>query len=97
MKEKLGVEFSDYDILGACNPPVAHQALTAEPNTGLLLPCNLIVRKDGEGVLVGAISPHELMSLTKRDGLEPFADHMASILEKVLEASRWPGPPSLLV
>jgi hypothetical protein len=37
------------------------------------------------------------MSLTKRDGLEPFADHMASILEKVLEASRWPGPPSLLV
>jgi uncharacterized protein (DUF302 family) len=62
----------------------------------LLLPCNLIVRKDGEGVLVGAISPHELTGLTKRDGLEPFADHVASILERVLEASRWPGPPTLL-
>ena len=88
MKAKLGVDFTDYVILGACNPPVAHQALSAEPNIGLLLPCNVIVRKDGDGILLGAISPHALMGLTGREGLEPFADHVASVLEKVLEAAR---------
>ncbi|MEW5763835.1 MAG: DUF302 domain-containing protein [Acidobacteriota bacterium] len=88
MKKKLGVEFPPYMILGACNAPVAHQALSAEPNIGLLLPCNVIVRKDGDGILLGAISPHALMGLTGREGLEPFADHVASVLEKVLEAAR---------
>ncbi len=87
MKQKLGVDFPEYMILGACNAPVAHQALTAEPNIGLLLPCNAIVRRDEDGVLLGAISPHELMGLTRRQGLEPFADHVASVLERVLEAA----------
>jgi uncharacterized protein (DUF302 family) len=85
MKAKLGVDFTDYVILGACNPPIAHQALTAEPNIGLLLPCNLIVRRDGEGTVLGAIEPHELMGLTGRNDLAPFADTVEDILRQTLD------------
>ena len=66
MKAKLDVEFTDYVILGACNPPIAHQALEAEPNIGLLLPCNVIVRREEGKVVLGAIEPHALMGLTWR-------------------------------
>ncbi len=85
MKAKLGVEFTDYVILGACNPPIAHQALTAEPNIGLLLPCNLIVRREGEKTVIGAIEPHELMGLTKRTDLGPFADMVEGTLREVVD------------
>ncbi len=85
MKQKLGKEFTDYVILGACNPPIAHQALSAEPNIGLLLPCNCIVRREGGKTILGAIEPHELMALTGRTDLKPFADMVASTLEKVVE------------
>ena len=85
MKAKLDVEFPDYVILGACNPPIAHQALTAEPNIGLLLPCNLIVRREGEKTVIGAIEPHELMGLTGRTDLTPFADGVAEALGKVVD------------
>lgn len=89
MKAKLGVDFADYVILGACNPPIAHQALTAEPNIGLLLPCNCIVRRDGNKTLIGALEPHELMSLTQRTDLKPFADKIAAALcEAVDEAAK---------
>jgi uncharacterized protein (DUF302 family) len=85
MKAKLGVDFTDYVILGACNPPVAHRALTAEPNIGLLLPCNCIVRREGEEVTVGAIEPHALMGLTGRTDLASFADQIGSILSDVVD------------
>ena len=85
MKAKLDVDFTDYVILGACNPPIAHQALTAEPNIGLLLPCNCIVRREGEKTVIGAIEPHELMGLTKRTDLKPFADGIAETLGKVVD------------
>ena len=89
MKQKLGEEFTDYVILGACNPPIAHQALRAEPNIGLLLPCNCIVRREGGKTIMGAIEPHELMGLTGRTDLKPFADMVAGTLEKILdEAAR---------
>ena len=87
MKAKIDVEFTDYVILGACNPPIAHQALTAEPNIGLLLPCNCIVRREGDKTVVGAIEPHELMSLTKRTDLKPFADKVSRILTEAVEAA----------
>lgn len=85
MKAKLDVDFTDYVILGACNPPLAYQALTAEPNIGLLLPCNLIVRREGEKTVIGAIEPHELMGLTGRTDLAPFADGVAETLGKVVD------------
>jgi uncharacterized protein (DUF302 family) len=83
------VEFTDYVILGGCNPPIAHQALTAEPNIGLLLPCNVIVRREGERTVIGAVEPHELMGLTKRTDLGPFADTVEETLREVVdEAAR---------
>jgi uncharacterized protein (DUF302 family) len=85
MKAKIDVEFTDYVILGACNPPIAHQALTAEPNIGLLLPCNCIVRREGDRTIVGAIEPHELMGLTGRTDLGPFADKVSDTLTAVVE------------
>lgn len=85
MKAKLGVDFTDYVILGACNPPVAHQALSAEPNIGLLLPCNCIVRREGDKVTVGAIETHALMGLTGRTDLAPFADQIGAVLSEVVD------------
>lgn len=87
MKAKLGVDFEDYTILGACNPPIAHKALSAEKNIGLLLPCNCIVRREGVKTVLGALEPHALMSLTGRADLEPLANDIASRLEKAIDAA----------
>jgi uncharacterized protein (DUF302 family) len=87
MKAKLGVEFDDYVILGACNPPIAHKALTVEKNIGLLLPCNCIVRREGEKTVFGALEPHELMDLTGRNDILPLADEIAAALERAVEAA----------
>ena len=88
MKKKLDADVPDQVILGACNPPVALKALTAEPEIGLLLPCNCTVRREGERVILGAVSPHALMGLTARNDLGPFADQIAAALEKILEEAR---------
>jgi len=60
-KEKLGIEFRPYAILGACNPPLAHKALSDWPDVGLLLPCNVTVEAQGEGCLVRIIDPEAMM------------------------------------
>ncbi len=88
MKAKLGVDVPEQVILGACNPPVAHQALLAEPAIGLLLPCNCTVRREGDRVVLGAVSPHALLGLTERGDLGPFADQVAAALEKILLQAR---------
>jgi uncharacterized protein (DUF302 family) len=62
LKEKLGVEFHDYCILGACNPPLAHRALSHRPEAGLMLPCNVIVEKTDEGTLVRIVDPAAMMA-----------------------------------
>jgi uncharacterized protein (DUF302 family) len=68
LKAKLGVDVEDYVILGACNPPLAHQALSADPEIGLLLPCNVTVRQAGGRTVVQAVDPAQLLSLTSDPG-----------------------------
>lgn len=86
-KEKLDVDFKPYRILGACNPTLAHQALTAEEDIGLLLPCNLVVY-EGESEstsVVAVLDPVIQLSMTGREDIEPLAREVADRLRRVLE------------
>ena len=67
-KEKLGLEFHNYCILGACNPPLAHKALSNRPDAGLMLPCNVIVEEIDEGTLVRIVDPAAMMQAGGFDG-----------------------------
>jgi uncharacterized protein (DUF302 family) len=87
MKAKLGVEFRNYRILGACNPPFAYKALQAEDKIGVLLPCNVVVQESAGGkVEVAAINPVETMRAVASPALQPIAEEIAARLAKVLEA-----------
>ena len=86
MKQKLDVDFRRYVILGACNPPLAHKALSAEPMIGLLLPCNVVVMEtDDGGSVVAAFKPTVGFSLVDNDGVQPLAGEVESRLVRVLE------------
>jgi uncharacterized protein (DUF302 family) len=87
LKKKLGVEFRPYVILGACNPPLSHQALTAERDIGLLLPCNVVVyAADTPGRSVVAIlDPVEQLQLTGRKDIRPLAEEVRARMERVLK------------
>ena len=63
LKEKLGVDYKRYIILGACNPPLAYKALQAEPEIGLLLPCNVIVYEADEGSVISAVDPDTMLAV----------------------------------
>ncbi len=67
LKKKLNADFRRYAILGACNPPLAHRALSANLDVGLLLPCNVIVYEEGDGTVVSAVNPMEMLSIMKDD------------------------------
>jgi uncharacterized protein (DUF302 family) len=85
MKEKLGVDFQRYIILGACNPPLAHKALLAEPDIGLLLPCNVIVYENGEREsVVAAADPEAMMQVAGNDALRTIAEDAKTRLRKAL-------------
>ncbi len=88
LKEKLDVDFRPYRILGACNPPLAHQALTAERDIGLLLPCNVVVYEGDEPgtTVVAAVDPVVQLGVTGREELEPLAREVRARMERVLEA-----------
>ena len=87
MKEKLDKDMPRYRILGACNPALAYQAISAVEDIGLLLPCNVLVREDGEGqVHVDFMDPVSVMSLVNDPGVEPLANDVRTRLERVLEA-----------
>ena len=86
LKEKLGADFDDYIILGACNPPLAHEALTKERDIGLLLPCNVIVYSNPEGeVFVSALVPTVAMSFVDNEELKETAIKVESKLKRVID------------
>lgn len=87
LKKKLGVESPPYRILGACNPPFAHRALTAEPSIGLLLPCNVVVRQDASGaVRVEIMDPNAVLALVERPEIAQIAAEVRARLQRVLAA-----------
>ncbi len=90
LKEKLGADFRNYVILGACNPPSAYEALLAEDKIGLMLPCNVIVQDhpDGGQVEVAAIDPVASMQAVGNPKLQPLAERVQGKLKAVIESLR---------
>ena len=86
LKKKLNVDFKKYVILGACNPPFAHKALTAEEEIGLLLPCNVIVYEKGEKTVVSAFDPMTMVRVLGNDSMTAIANEVEARLRRVIAA-----------
>ena len=87
LKKKLGVEFRPYKILGACNPPLAYRALTAAPEVGLLLPCNVVVSQVEDGITeVSLVDPLAMLGVVVYADLQPIAEEAAARLDRVAAA-----------
>ena len=86
LKKKLDVDFRKYVILGACNPPLAHQALTAELEIGLLLPCNVIVYEVNGGSVVSIVDPISMLDVVANPDIQPVADEARTRLGRVAKA-----------
>jgi len=85
MRDKLDRQIEDYVILGACNPPLAYQALAADRSIGLLLPCNVVVRASDAGTVVEALDPQIMVEVTGNPQLKAVADDAAARLRRVLQ------------
>ena len=87
LKAKIDVDRRPYKILGACNPKLANQAINAEPDIGLLLPCNVVVREDEDGsIVVGFMDPAAVLGLVGRDELKSLGAEVRGKLERVRDA-----------
>jgi len=85
-KEKLGIDFNKYVILGACNPANAHEAILAEENIGLMLPCNVIVYEKEKGVVVSIVKPTVAMKMIDNEGLKQLAAQVEQQLKKAFDS-----------
>ncbi len=86
LKQKLGVDFRPYTILGACNPPLAHRALSADLDMGLLLPCNVIVYAVEDGAVISIADPLAMLKLADNPALNEMAQEARERLERVVAA-----------
>jgi uncharacterized protein (DUF302 family) len=87
LKAKLGIDKRPYKILGACNPPLAHQALEADPDIGLLLPCNVVVRQEENGeITVAFMDPEAVLGIVNKPGVDELGAQVKSKLENVKKA-----------
>ncbi|HSF85674.1 MAG TPA: DUF302 domain-containing protein [Acidimicrobiia bacterium] len=86
MKDKLDLDREPYVILGACNPPLANQAISAEPSIGTLLPCNVVVRQDGASVIVDFMDPQAVLSLVDNPDVPALATEVRTRMERVAAA-----------
>ena len=86
LKNKIGVERPPYKILGACNPKLANQAIDAEPDIGLLLPCNVVLRQEGEQIVVSFMDPAAVLTLVDKEGIADLAKLVREKLERVKQA-----------
>ncbi|MDI9888099.1 DUF302 domain-containing protein [Streptomyces sp. HNM0645] len=91
LKARLDHDMERYLILGACNPPLARQALEADRSVGLLLPCNVVVRADGDQVVVQALDPGAMVSLTGLDAMAPVAREATRRLDAALASLKAAG------
>lgn len=85
MKAKIGVDMEPYVILGACNPKLAHQALTMEPDIGLLLPCNVVVMQRGDEVIVEAVDPRAMFQVVENSAMDPVVNGVRQQFTTMLE------------
>ncbi|MGC1952646.1 MAG: DUF302 domain-containing protein [Gammaproteobacteria bacterium] len=87
LKNRLGIDTRPYKILGACNPSLAHQALEKDPDIGLLLPCNVVVREEADGrIAIGFMDPEAVLSLVHKEEITDLAREVRSRLERVRDA-----------
>jgi uncharacterized protein (DUF302 family) len=84
MQAKLGVDGPPYLILGACNPPLAHRAIEAEPSAGALLPCNVVIREHGGQTIVEAMDPAAVLGVVQSSAIEPIAREARERLLRVI-------------
>lgn len=95
LKTKIDKDIDPYVIIGACNPNLASRALELEPQIGVLLPCNVVVREAGDRVMVEALDPGLMATITDNPEVQPLADHARSLINAAL--ARLAAPPELAV
>ncbi|MEV6325301.1 DUF302 domain-containing protein [Nocardia sp. NPDC051787] len=96
LKAKLGEDMEDYLILGACNPPLAHQAVSIDRQIGLLLPCNVIVRRDPTSdtiIIVEAMNPQLMVQVTDEPALQPIAGQAGAKLQAAIDSLQRTAAP----